>query len=883
MRVPSGVTDQYIYFVGVDATDLKTRETGLTGFTVYRSRNGAAAAAFTTPTVNETDVTNMPGVYELLLDEDMTIGSGNDSEEMVFHITATGMAPVTRTVELYRPKITVGNTLDVTATGAAGIDWGNIENKTTANDLSGTDIQLVDTCTVNSDQRGTDNALLAANVPANFSSQVITAGGAVDALVQGYVNTLITETTAGRIAGNFDVFFENADVLTTKTVDDVGGAGGSADWTASERNEIRGRLGLTGTTAAGGNTPTLALQSSIDALNDIAATDIVSAGAITTLAGAVVNVDLVDTCTVNSDMLAASSIVSAGAITTLSGAVVNVDLVDTCTTNSDMVGTDNALLASSAPTNFSDMAITITTGQITVGTNNDKAGYSISGAKTTLDALNDIAASSIVSAGAITTLSGAVVNVDLVDTCTTNSDQRGTDNALLAANVPTNFSSQVITAGGAVDSLVQGYVNTLITETTAGRIAGNFDVFFENADALTTQTVDDVGGGGGGSADWTAGEKNEIRGRLGITGTTAAGGNTPTLALEASIAALNDIAATDIVSSGAITTLSGAVVNVDLVDTCTVNSDMLAATSIVSAGAITTLAGAVVNVDLVDTCTVNSDQRGTDNALLAANVPTNFSDMAITLTTGKITVGTNDDKAGYSISGAITTLDGLENITTAQVNAEVDTGLSGFWTSPAVLVDLIWDELIAGHVIAGSFGAKNQKSVPSEVIADYKADTSSLATTAALATVDANVDLILIDTAEIGVAGAGLTNLGGMSIAMKAEINTEADTALSDYDAPTNAEMVVRTVNAVTVAKLEAGGLGSTTGGAITGTLTTTTMTTNLIEATDDHYNGQTVKFTSGALAGQATVITDYTGATKLITMVALTEAPSNGDTFVIL
>lgn len=109
--IPSGVTDQYIYFVAVDSTDFTTRETGLSTFTVYRSRDGAAAAAFTTPTVNETDATNMPGVYELLLDEDMTIGSGNDVEEMAFHITATGMAAVTRTIELCRPKFTAGSTL----------------------------------------------------------------------------------------------------------------------------------------------------------------------------------------------------------------------------------------------------------------------------------------------------------------------------------------------------------------------------------------------------------------------------------------------------------------------------------------------------------------------------------------------------------------------------------------------------------------------------------------------------------------------------------------------------------------------------------------------------------------------------------------------------
>ncbi len=117
MRILSGVTDQYCYLVAVDATDLKTRETGFSSWTVYRSRNGAAAVAMTTPTINETDSSNMPGVYELLLDEDMTIEAGNDSEEMVFHITHAGMAPVTRVIELYRPKITAGYTLGVASDG----------------------------------------------------------------------------------------------------------------------------------------------------------------------------------------------------------------------------------------------------------------------------------------------------------------------------------------------------------------------------------------------------------------------------------------------------------------------------------------------------------------------------------------------------------------------------------------------------------------------------------------------------------------------------------------------------------------------------------------------------------------------------------------------
>ena len=42
-----------------------------------------------------------------------------------------------------------------------------------------------------------------------------------------------------------------------------------------------------------------------------------------------------------------------------------------------------------------------------------------------------------------------------------------------------------------------------------------------------------------------------------------------------------------------------------------------------------------------------------------------------------------------------------------------------------------------------------------------------------ISVIDGNVDSILVDTAEIGVAGAGLTDLGGMSTAMKAEVNTE--------------------------------------------------------------------------------------------------------------
>src|SRR3990167_8006639 len=129
MRFPTGIVDQYLYFVGIKGSDLVTRQIGMSGkFKVYRSRNGAAAAAYTTPTINETDATNMPGVYELLVDEDMTIDAGDYSQEVSLHITTTDTAlstdsivPVTRVFELYNDRMT-------TATGGLMTILDNVAN-----------------------------------------------------------------------------------------------------------------------------------------------------------------------------------------------------------------------------------------------------------------------------------------------------------------------------------------------------------------------------------------------------------------------------------------------------------------------------------------------------------------------------------------------------------------------------------------------------------------------------------------------------------------------------------------------------------------------------------------------------------------------------------
>jgi hypothetical protein len=59
----------------------------------------------------------------------------------------------------------------------------------------------------------------------------------------------------------------------------------------------------------------------------------------------------------------------------------------------------------------------------------------------------------------------------------------------------------------------------------------------------------------------------------------------------------------------------------------------------------------------------------------------------------------------------------------------------------------------------------------------------------------------------------------------------------------------------------------------------------DITEATADHYIGRVIIFTSGNLIYQATEITDYAlvGSNGFFTVSAMTEPPSDGDTFVIV
>jgi len=97
-------------------------------------------------------------------------------------------------------KSTVPNRqLDVTATGGAGIDWANVENPTTALDLSGTDIQLADTVTTLTGHTAqtADHTAGIADIPtvAEFDARTLVAASYFDPAADAVANVTLVATT----------------------------------------------------------------------------------------------------------------------------------------------------------------------------------------------------------------------------------------------------------------------------------------------------------------------------------------------------------------------------------------------------------------------------------------------------------------------------------------------------------------------------------------------------------------------------------------------------------------------------------------------------------------------------------------------------------------
>lgn len=121
--------------------------------------------------------------------------------------------------------------------------------------------------------------------------------------------------------------------------------------------------------------------------------------------------------------------------------------------------------------------------------------------------------------------------------------------------------------------------------------------------------------------------------------------------------------------------------------------------------------------------------------------------------------------------------------------------------STAGVADAVWDEARSGHLVAGSFGEGVRLAAAAIGASSFlpnALDTVLSEIETKIDTVDTVVDSILVDTAEIGVAGAGLTEAGGTgdqftaipwNAAWDAEVQSEVNDGLVAYDAATGTDV----------------------------------------------------------------------------------------------
>ena len=124
-------------------------------------------------------------------------------------------------------------------------------------------------------------------------------------------------------------------------------------------------------------------------------------------------------------------------------------------------------------------------------------------------------------------------------------------------------------------------------------------------------------------------------------------------------------------------------------------------------------------------------------------------------------------------------------------DASWTTGGGGSAPSAAAIADAVWDEATSGHTSSGTFGEQVKTDIDAILV-----DTGTTLD-GKIDTIDGIVDNILVDTAEIGSAGAGLTAVP-WNAAWDAEVQSEVADALAAYDPPTKAEMDAMWTTAMT-------------------------------------------------------------------------------------
>ncbi len=291
---------------------------------------------------------------------------------------------------------------------------------------------------------------------------------------------------------------------------------------------------------------------------------------------------------------------------------------------------------------------------------------------------------------------------------------------------------------------------------------------------------------------------------------------------------------------------------------------------------------------------------------------------AFDLDTANVTVGTNNDKTGYALSvtpptavqnrqemdsnstqlakiGTIPALDGAGQTIGAAIAKLADDNGGADFDATNDSLERLANTVPLGTAMRGTDSAAlasvctearlaelDAGNLPTDIAAiptTAMRGTDNAATAASLSTHDGKLDAVDVIADAIKAVTDLLPDAGALNDL--ATILTRLPAALISGRMSSDARAVYGSTDAAL--KLKTSAETIVIGAAAAGTLSTTQMTTDLTEVTDDHYNGRIIIWTSGVLINQATDITDYDGGTKMFTYTAVTEAPSAADTFVIV
>jgi hypothetical protein len=247
-------------------TDSTDHVTGLAGasLTIALSKDGAAFASVTPAVTDRSD-----GWYNLALTTSHTDTLG----DLVLHITAAGADPIDLREQVFAglpgESVTVSSIGTDVITSTALASSAVTEIATGVRTELTTELGRIDVAT--STRLATSGYTVPPTASANATavrSELTTELGRIDVAVSTRLATsgYTAPDSAATIA---DAVWDEAlsghttAGSTGKALDDASSGGGGTDWTATEREHIRSRLGIDGTASAPSATPTLATPASV--------------------------------------------------------------------------------------------------------------------------------------------------------------------------------------------------------------------------------------------------------------------------------------------------------------------------------------------------------------------------------------------------------------------------------------------------------------------------------------------------------------------------------------------------------------------------------------------------------------------------------------------